>query len=178
MLVRSLPPVVSPATRVLILGSMPGVESLNRGRYYAHPRNRFWPLMGILCEAGPDLPYEERLDRLLRSGLGLWDVIGECRRSGSSDGAIVRGTEIPNDLRGLMARVGGIEAVGLNGRKAAHAFRRLVLPALQPDVADRLELLELPSTSPANASRSLGSLLEEWAAVGAHLDAWPRGSHS
>jgi hypoxanthine-DNA glycosylase len=133
--------------------------------YYAHPRNRFWPLMGRICGAGPDLPYAERLTRLKDSGIGLWDVLHECVRAGSLDAAIERGSEVPNDFAGLLSRFSRINTIALNGKKAALVFRRLVLPGLIAPHLERLTVLELPSTSPANASKNLTALHESWGVI-------------
>ena len=142
---------------------MPGALSLGRGEYYAHPRNRFWPLMGLLVGAGSELPYAERLERLQGSGIGLWDVLRECVRVGSLDARIKPGSEVANDFRELLADFQRIQVIALNGKKAAHVFRRLIQPTLSDALLGRLTVLPLPSTSPANASMSLQALREAWA---------------
>ncbi|MFN3389918.1 MAG: DNA-deoxyinosine glycosylase, partial [Allosphingosinicella sp.] len=86
---RSFPPVVDANTRVLVLGSLPGEQSLARAQYYAHPRNHFWRLIGAV--AGVELAalaYPERLEALRAARIGLWDTVGSARRTGSLDGAI------------------------------------------------------------------------------------------
>jgi hypoxanthine-DNA glycosylase len=136
------PPVVDARTRVLVLGSLPGEESLARGQYYANPRNQFWRLIGLVT--GTDmapLDYEARLAALLAAGIGLWDTIGSATRKGSLDGNI-RG-EAANDLAELAAALPALRAVGFNGGKSAS----LGMPRLAGDA--RLSLLALPSSSPA-----------------------------
>jgi hypoxanthine-DNA glycosylase len=139
---RSFAPVADPATRVLILGSLPGEVSLARQRYYAHPRNQFWRLIGAV--AGLDLEplaYEARLAALLGRGIGLWDTVGAATRRGSLDGAI-RAIE-RNPLPALVQSLPELRAIGFNGGKSA----ALGLPQL----AGRgdLALIPLPSSSPA-----------------------------
>lgn len=160
-LLQGLPSQVDVQCRVLVLGSMPGAASLQQARYYAHPRNRFWPVMGALCGFDPQLGYAQRLERIRQAGVGLWDVIGQCRRRGSLDADIVRGSEIPNPLPELIAGLPRLAAIACNGATAAQAFRRHVQPAL-PAEATALPVLALPSTSPANAAWSLPRLLQEW----------------
>lgn len=164
-MLTSLPPVVPPDCRVLVLGSMPGELSLARREYYAHPRNRFWQVMGELCDAHPALGYSDRLDRLGRCGIGLWDVLQHCVRAGSLDTGIRRESEITNDFHTLFARHPALRVVAFNGSKAAHTFHRKVLPELDDQVAARATLVDMPSTSPANASRSLSDLLREWSRI-------------
>ncbi|MGV8961077.1 MAG: DNA-deoxyinosine glycosylase [Stenotrophomonas sp.] len=158
---RGLPAQVNPDCRVLVLGSMPGVASLQAERYYAHPRNRFWPVMATLCAFDPHQPYAQRLSALQASGAGLWDVIGQCRRRGSLDSAIVRGSEVANPLPALIGQLPQLRGIACNGASAATAFVRLVQPLLDSG-AQRLPVLALPSTSPANAAWSLPRLLQEW----------------
>jgi hypoxanthine-DNA glycosylase len=151
---QGLPPVVDRGTRLVVLGSFPGVASLAAAQYYAHPRNQFWPLLAlVLGEPLPALPYAQRLRRLRAHGVGLWDVIGACRRSGSLDSAI-RDAE-PNDLTLLPRRAPGLRLIVHNGGLSARA-----LPAVR---ALGVPALRLPSTSPANASWSFERKRQAWA---------------
>ena len=161
-LVRSFAPQFRADARVLVLGSMPGTASLAAAQYYAHPRNAFWPIMGALFGAGPELPYAQRLERLASAGIALWDVIGRCERAGSLDSAIAPASIEANDFAGLFAACPGIDHVFFNGTAAEPAFRRHVPGriALPP-----LRFARLPSTSPAHAARGLGAKLAAWQAV-------------
>lgn len=170
---QGLPAQVNAQCRMLVLGSMPGMASLQAARYYAHPRNRFWPVMGALCGFDPQLDYTVRLAHLQQAGVGLWDVIGRCRRRGSLDAAIVRGSEVANPLPELVRGLPRLQAIACNGSAAALAFERHVRPALP--AGHGLTLLALPSTSPANAAWSFERLLGEWA----RLSPWlPVAEHS
>lgn len=151
--------------RLLILGSMPGKPSLLANRYYANPRNAFWPIMGDLLGAGPDLPYAERLEKLQAAGLALWDVMASCERESSLDADIVRHSVRPNDFSAFLAVHRSIRHICFNGAAAQTYFRRLVLPTLVG--ADTLELTCLPSTSPAHAAKSYGEKLAAWSAIAA-----------
>ena len=143
---RGFPPVVAADTRLLVLGSLPGEASLAAGRYYAHPQNAFWRLMGeVIGEDIAALPYDDRLAALLRHRIGLWDVVGEATRSGSLDAAIRDATH--NDLATLVETLPELRMVAFNGGKASTDGRGLL--AAQ---ADRLRLVTLPSSSPAHAS--------------------------
>jgi len=169
MLIESFPAVIEPDARVLILGSMPGERSLAAGEYYAHPRNRYWPLMQELIGLDPKAPYSERIKQLTRAGVALWDVLKHCRRDGSLDDSIVRNSEVTNDIAQLLEDHPSVKAVGLNGQKAAKVFRRWVVPDLRVALRERLVSIELPSTSPANATRSLADLLDAWRALMPYL---------
>src|SRR5689334_11374474 len=159
---RSFPPLARADARVLILGSMPGAESLRRREYYAHPHNQFWPIMGALFGAGRELPYAERVGRLLERGVAVWDVLKQCERPGSLDSSIVRGSEVVNDFRGFLRRHPGIDSIFFNGAKSAGVFAR----AVQADLAARpLRCARLPSTSPAHAGLSARDKLAAWRAV-------------
>ena len=166
-----LPPVVASDCRVLILGSMPGAASLQAARYYAHPRNRFWPLMAALADVPAEATYGERLAALQRAGIGLWDVIGECRRAGSLDSAIVRGSERANALVPLIVSLGQLRVIAFNGAAAASLFRRHVEPHL-PELRQPVQRIALPSTSPAHAAMGLEALREAWSV----LAPWREGS--
>ena len=166
----SFAPIVGRAPRVLVLGSMPGVRSLAEQRYYAHPHNRFWHVMAEVCGLDAAAPYARRTAQLKRCGIALWDVLAHCERSGSLDGAIVRETEVPNDVAGLLAKHRSIRAVALNGGKAAQAFAQHVVPVLEEAVRARIAVLKMPSTSPANASVPVAKKVEAWKGIGRFLE--------
>lgn len=155
-----LPPIASADVCVLILGSMPGTASLQAGQYYAHPQNRFWPYMGALVGASPALPYAHRVQRLRAARIALWDVIAQCRRTGSMDSEIR--DEAVNDFAGFLAQHPRIGSVLFNGAKAHDSFVRDVLTGLAPC---ELRLQRLPSTSPANASQRDAAKLAAWRAA-------------
>jgi double-stranded uracil-DNA glycosylase len=159
---RGFPPVITDRARILVLGSLPGAESLARQQYYAHPRNRFWPVVGRLFGIPLAAPYRERLEALTSAGVGVWDVLHRAARVGSLDASIDRTTEVPNDITGLLSRHPGITQVALNGRKAEAAFERWIVPGLSSGILARLTLHSLPSTSPANARFRLPDLLDAW----------------
>ena len=126
---------------LLLLGSLPGEASLAAQRYYAHPQNQFWRLLGAaLGEPLPGLAYEERLARLAARHVALWDVIGEARRSGSLDAAL-REVSV-NALADYVAGQPQLRAIGFNGQTASRLGRRAL-------GATRLALVDLPSSSPA-----------------------------
>lgn len=153
----SFPPVMAPGCRVLVLGSMPGVASLNAGQYYAHPRNAFWPILYALWDAGtPDAAYPKRLDFALSHRVAIWDVAHTCRRQGSSDASITGAT--PNDFARLFGACPHIRAIFFNGRLAQSLFGRLAA-----EFGHGRALALLPSTSPAYTL-----------AFGHKLDAWRR----
>lgn len=160
--------------RVLVLGSSPGVASLNAQQYYAHPRNAFWPVMAELCGFSAELPYEQRVAALKASGVALWDVIGRCFRPGSLDSSI-RGDSIePNDLAELVARLPQLRLIVCNGAtsyKLLHRHWGDLVERLQ----GRVEVLRLPSTSPAHASLSPAQKVQQWRIVGEYLAAGPDG---
>lgn len=149
---------------MLVLGSLPGRRSLEASEYYAQPQNAFWRIMGRLFGAGPELPYERRVLRLLECGVAVWDVVAAAERDGSLDSSIVAETVVVNDFRGFFAAHGTIERICFNGGTAARLYRRRVLPALPADVA-ALPSVVLPSTSPAHASLNFERKLERWSAA-------------
>ena len=154
------PPVSKPNARVLILGSLPGVRSLERVQYYAQPRNAFWRIMGELIGASPDLPYEQRLRCLLDARIALWDVVAAAVRPGSLDSRIVKETVVVNDFASFFASHSAIEHIYFNGQTAERLFRRHVLPT--PGLAIPESRLILPSTSPANAAMPYAEKLRHW----------------
>jgi hypoxanthine-DNA glycosylase len=158
---RSFPPVADARARLLVLGSLPGEESLAQARYYAHPRNQFWRLLGAVIEQDLEpLAYEQRLEALLEARVALWDTVGAARRRGSLDGDI-RDVEA-NSVALLVDTLPELRAVGFNGGKAAAVG--------MPQLAGRLELtlLPLPSSSPA-FTLPFAAKLERWMALRAFL---------
>lgn len=153
-----LPALVAGNTRLLILGSFPGVRSLGAQQYYGHPQNHFWRIVyTLLGGEGMDhrVTYEDRSSFLLAHGLGLWDVYASCEREGSLDSRIRNA--VVNDFAALRERCPELLAVAHNG---AESFR--FAPLVQ---ALGVPVHKLPSTSPANASWSFERKLAAWREV-------------
>lgn len=154
-LIHSFAPVCDGRARVLILGSMPGQASLDAGRYYAHPRNSFWKILGACLgfDAGDD--YARRLLALQAGGVALWDVLQACTRKGSLDSDINPASMKANDFAGFLRHNPSIRRVCFNGATAGRIYRQKVLPGLLSleDLAQPL-YVDLPSTSPAHAAMS------------------------
>jgi hypoxanthine-DNA glycosylase len=144
---------------LLVLGSLPGEASLRAQRYYAHPQNQFWRLLGVaIGEELAGLAYEQRLARITARGIALWDVVGEARRHGSLDGAIRNATA--NRLVEFVATHPRLKAVAFNG-KTASRLGRAALAGI-----GSVELIDLPSSSPAY-TLALARKAESWAVLGA-----------
>ena len=158
------PPIADARARILVLGSLPGVKSLQMREYYAQPYNAFWRIMGELFGAGPALEYSARLVRLRAHGIAVWDVLAAGAREGSLDAAIVPASIVVNDFNAFFERHRRIGLICFNGNTAAGLFRRKVLPGLAPKWA-AIERQPLPSTSPAYASLRFEQKLARWAAV-------------
>jgi len=159
--VHGFPPIADRNARVLVLGSMPGAASLLAQQYYAHPHNAFWPIVGSLCGAAPRLTYAARCALLRRAGIAVWDVLTRCVRPGSLDADIDRSTIVTNDFTAFFARHPRIEAVFCNGGTAFACYRRHVLPELRGSPR-ALDVVRLPSTSPAHAGMRLPDKRRLW----------------
>jgi hypoxanthine-DNA glycosylase len=158
--VHGFAPLADTRARVLVLGSMPGVASLRLGQYYGHPRNAFWPIMGALFGFEPDAPYAQRVEVLLAHRIAVWDVLAACERPGSLDADIdTRSLEV-NDFAGFLRGLPELHRVCCNGGAAWDLFRRRVTPQL--DAARPLDLVRLPSTSPAHAAMPMAEKLRLW----------------
>ena len=153
----------SDATR-LVLGSMPGKRSLEVQQYYAHPRNAFWAVCAQALAFDISDPYAQRCRALQDAGVALWDVIGACERESSLDSDIDESTVVPNDIGALLKRCPSIRAIYLNGATADRMFRRYLAPRLGEQLAD-VQLMKMPSTSPANARMNLPAKYERWKVV-------------
>lgn len=157
----SLAPVTNARTRVLVLGSLPGEQSLRQAQYYANPRNQFWRLMEtVIGRHLVDLDYETRLATLLAARVGLWDVIASAERRGSLD-AHIRG-HVPNPLDAFAAALPELRAVAFNGGKAAEIGRRRLT------AAQSYALVALPSSSPAH-TLAFDHKLADWRALSPYL---------
>lgn len=139
--IYGFPPVCAPDARVLILGSMPSVESLHQSFYYAHPRNAFWPMMAqILGESIPN-SIEGKKEMLIRHRIALWDTVGSCIRPGSLDSAIRDAR--PNDFAALFKACPDIRHIFFNGAASHQLYSKLV------SRDDGRIHHRMPSTSPA-----------------------------
>lgn len=162
-MLTGLVPVVAPDTRLLVLGSFPGVASLKAQQYYGHPRNHFWPVLFAIFEAKSPgghhvcclSSYQIRTDWLLAHGVGLWDVYASCEREGSLDSQI-RHAQV-NDFSALRQRCPQLAAIAHNGGESfKHARHTQTLG---------LPVYKLPSTSPANALWRFERKLAAWREV-------------
>lgn len=157
MPVHPIEPVYDSSSRVLILGSFPSVRSREEGFYYAHPRNRFWPLMALLFEESRipgTIPEKKAL--LLQNGIALWDVIASCEIIGSRDDSISQ-VEV-NDLTVILS-VSQITRIFCNGTAAYRLYRRYL------EKRTGMTAVCLPSTSPANAASDIETLRQSWKAI-------------
>lgn len=156
----SFAPQINNKSEFLILGSMPGIKSLEMQQYYAHPQNRFWKLMGVFCDCKnlQDMNYQEKLQVLLSNNFALWDILRYCNRTGSLDSNIQN--EIPNKIPELLKKYSNIKKICLNGNKAYTAFKKYF-----PDLLKKYQCYKLPSTSPANARYRFEDLYKEWAKI-------------
>ncbi|MBI5907406.1 MAG: DNA-deoxyinosine glycosylase [Polaromonas sp.] len=185
-MLTGLPPLVSSRTRLLILGSFPGVASLAAQQYYGHPQNHFWKILQAIwpffpMETGAD-SYQIRSDWLLSRQLGVWDVYAACEREGSLDSRI-RNPEV-NDFAQILQQCPALEAVAHNGGESFKHAKKIAptlataCAALPPEGAISpwggpaakcpelaIAVYKLPSTSPANASWSFERKLAAWREV-------------
>ena len=161
---RGLPPIVWPNARILVLGSLPGDESLRKQQYYGNPRNQFWAILSRVFDDDVGAEYPQRLAFLEKHGIALWDVIRSTDRQGSLDSNIRN--ECPNDFATLFDALPGVHTIALNGSKAAAAFARHVRPTCADWLSTR-RVLTMPSTSAVPARRFLDvdAKAEFWKAI-------------
>ena len=164
-LTNVLPPVVDASTKVLIVGSMPGKQSLEKQQYYGNPRNHFWPIIGEILKVDVPMDYEGRLELLREHGIGLWDTIASCERKGSLD-ATIRNEE-PNDFHALFKQYPNIRLLLFNGTKAFDVFKKHI----GFEVLANRPYKKLPSTSPIPGKniKSFEEKLKDWRVIGTYL---------
>lgn len=153
---HNIPPLFDQNSKILILGSFPSVKSREQNFFYGHPQNRFWRVVSAVfgCELPITIPKKRTF--LLSHGIALWDVIGSCEIEGSSDNSIK--DVVPNDL-GIIFKTCKIKHIFTNGNVANELYRKLIFPKTG------IENIQLPSTSPANASWPLEKLIDAWSVL-------------
>jgi len=162
--IHSFPPISNKDSRVLILGSIPGKESLKKNQYYAHSRNSFWKIMESVLGIPAEKAYLERTSALLNRSIALWDVLKTCTRDSSLDSDINESSIICNDFEDFYTSHPHIFKVFFNGKKAEVMYMKYVRPNLS-DKFKNIDHLRLPSTSPANASKTLNNKVSAWKSI-------------
>jgi len=165
--IQGFPPICRSDAHTLILGSMPSRESLSRQKYYAHPRNSFWPIVNRLLGI-TTTDYTNRALQVTRKGIAIWDVLQACTRHNSLDSDIDDRSIVTNDFRTFFDEHPGITRVFFNGAKAETVYKKHVLPGLTARQAG-IGLQRLPSTSPAYAAMTVDRKLEQWRVIVATL---------
>ena len=160
--IYSFEPIENNNAEVLILGSMPGIASLEANQYYAHTQNSFWRIISEHIKIDPASPYEARTQALKSARIALWDVLQSCTREGSLDAMITRDTLVANDFQTFFSTHKSITHVFFNGAKAESFYKRHVLPSIDNG---SIIHLRLPSTSPANAAMSFEKKLSAWRVI-------------
>ena len=159
---RSFPPVVDERSLILVLGTLPGEESLRRLEYYAHPRNLFWPIVFAMFGETPPTTYADKLHFVAGRRIALWDVVASGQRLASADSTIAG--EVPNTIHQLLDAHPEIRAVAFNGSGARRLYDRHFTRHAG------LRYLALPSTSPAHARLGFADKLARWTALREALD--------
>jgi TDG/mug DNA glycosylase family protein len=163
MHIQGFPPICQSDAHTLVLGSVPSRESLSRKKYYAHPRNSFWPIMTRLLDI-TNMDYTGRAQQAMEGGIAIWDVLQTCKRHSSLDSDIEDSSIVTNDFRTFFEEHPGITRVFFNGAKAESVYLKHVLPHLPAGQA-KIKLQRLPSTSPANAAMTVKRKLEKWRVI-------------
>lgn len=154
-------PIASIESKILILGSVPGAQSIQKSQYYGHPRNAFWPIMAALFNELTGKDYEARRCVLAQRGIAVWDVIQSCTRNGSLDANIETTSIKPNDFHDFFSEHPNIKTIFFNGATAEKLFKTYVLPKSGQRVAEFV-YQRLPSTSPAHANLTLEEKIQIW----------------
>ncbi|WP_347052309.1 DNA-deoxyinosine glycosylase [Flavobacterium olei] len=150
----SFNPISSADSKILLLGTMPGIKSLELNQYYGHNQNNFWKFMFTILGEEFSTDYQIRKSLLIKNRIALWDVLQFCDRVGSLDSAIKN--EVANDFENFLTLHNQIEYILFNGQKAAAFFKKYI------HLDKEYQIFTLPSTSPANASTAYQDKLNEW----------------
>lgn len=155
-LTHTFDPVYSQDSKILVLGTFPSVKSREMNFYYGHPQNRFWKVIAEVTKSGVPETIEEKKALLLANRIAVWDVIKSCDIIGSSDSSIKN--VVVNDIAGLLKKT-NIKTIVANGATAERLYNMYALSQTG------IEIVKMPSTSPANAAWSLEKLCVEWEKV-------------
>jgi hypoxanthine-DNA glycosylase len=157
--IEGLNPIIDNNARILIIGSMPSIESLRKSEYYANSRNQFWRVIFSIFDAVPETSYMAKTSFLKGKRIALWDVIRSCDREGSSDSKI---TQVSiNDFNPILETYPKIMHLCFNGQKAFTIFQK----GVKLNASSQITLTALPSSSPANARMSIEAKIREWAII-------------
>ena len=151
--ISSFPPIINENSKILILGSIPGVKSLEMQQYYAHPQNKFWKIICEIFNEEFTTNYQQRIEILEKHHIALWDVIDTCERKGSLDSEIRN--EEANDIQQLLQNYPSIKAIFCNGQKSFKNLQKI----MGKECA--IPIFVLPSTSPLHTI-SFEKKLREW----------------
>ncbi len=162
MVVQGFDPVANEDSRVIILGTLPGGESLRLRQYYADGGNAFWFIVEKLFGIVRSGSYDARKKGLR---IAIWDVLQKAERNGSQDNKIVGGTEVPNDFATFFRRHQSIGTVFFNGGRAEQYFRDFVVPQSNLGAGDLRFCPALPSTSGVNTHATPEQKAERWRVV-------------
>ncbi len=162
-------PAAAPADiHILILGSFPGERSLQERQYYAHPRNVFWRIMGEIFNFDYEIDYQQRIAMVNAYKVGIWDVLQSCRRHGSLDAKIEAATIVTNDFTSFFACHPQVRLLVFNGSRAETEFKKRIVPTLG-DTRKRLDMIRMPSTSPAMAMMNYQRKYKAWRSIREYL---------
>lgn len=151
--ISSFAPIISTTSRILILGSVPGVKSLEMQQYYAHPQNQFWKIVFELLGEDFSKDYETRIETIRKNNIALWDVIDTCEREGSLDTKIRN--EEHNDITKILNDHPSISVIFCNGQKSFKNLKKIL------GKESEIPVFVLPSTSPLHTI-SFDKKLKEW----------------
>ena len=151
--ISSFAPIISTTSKILILGSVPGVKSLEIQQYYAHPQNQFWKIVFELIGEDFSKDYETRIETIRKNNIALWDVIDTCEREGSLDTKIRN--EEHNDITKILNDHPSISVIFCNGQKSFKNLKKIL------GEESEIPVFVLPSTSPLHTI-SFDKKLKEW----------------
>lgn len=164
--ITGLAPILPEEPRLLILGSMPGVQSLEGEKYYMNPRNHFWPILFNIFNTRILQDYDEKISWVMSKQIALWDTIHSCIRKGSLDASIKE--LVPNNIEKLLQKNPTIECILCNGTKAYDTFNRYICMTDYKHI----HVYKMPSTSPipGRYTKSFAGKVEAWAIIADYID--------